>query len=154
MKRAVLISLLAVTALLLTSSASEAISVKAAGKQYLEDVAPANAVLRSFNAEIDAWTNATPNSVGERQAEAVLVALGTLRTKLLRQTWPRSIKADVLFIVREDIFSLEEDMNSVTSNSSLGNGALQSTFRADTQTIDADAFYVRRALGLPVSGAL
>jgi hypothetical protein len=154
MKRASVVLVLACATLSVVSSTSGAISLKAAGRQYLKDVAPANAALESFKAEISAWTNATPNALGERQAAAVLSALDTLQKNLLSQRWPHSIEGGVQFIVREDIASLEEDMNSVTANSSLGNGALQSTFRADTQTIDSDAFYVRRDLGLPSSGAL
>jgi hypothetical protein len=42
----------------------------------------------------------------------------------------------------------------IDSNSSLGNGAFQFTFSADSKTIDSHAFYVRRDLGLPGGRAL
>jgi hypothetical protein len=147
-KRAVVAPLTIIVALLLASP-SGAISIKAAGRQYLEDVAPANAALHSFNTAIDAWTDATPDAVGERQAASTLAALRLLQRRLLSQRWPQSVVGGVQFIVREDISSLEEDMTSVTGNSSLGNGALRSTFQADTHTIDAHAFYLRQDLGLP-----
>jgi hypothetical protein len=129
-------------------------SLKAAGKQYLTDVAPANAALRSFESEIHAWTNSTPDAEGEQQAAPVFTALRTLRRNLLSQTWPRFVKGGVRFICDEDIASLEEDLSMIDSNSSLGNGAFQFTFSADSKTIDSDAFYVRRDLDLPSGRAL
>jgi hypothetical protein len=153
-KRTIAVPVLAIAALLLTSSTSGAISVKAAGTQYLKDVASANAALRTFDSEISAWTNSTADAEGEQQAESVLTALKMLRKNLLSQTWPQFVKGGVRFICEEDISSLEEDLSMIDNNSSLGNGAFQLTFRADSKTMDSDAFYVRKDLGLPSSGAL
>jgi hypothetical protein len=66
---------------------------------------------------------------------------------------PQSVKGGVRFI-REDISSLEEDLSSIDIISSRGNGTLQFTFSADSKTMDSDAFYVRKDLGLPSSRAL
>jgi hypothetical protein len=153
-KRTIVVPLLAIATLLLTSSTSGAMSLKAAGKQYLMDVAPANAALKSFESEITAWTNSTPDVEGEQQAAPVFTALKELQRNILNQTWPRFVKGGVRFICEEDISSLEEDLSMIDSNSSLGNGAFQFTFSADSKTIDADAFYVRQDLGLPSGGAL
>jgi hypothetical protein len=153
-KRRVIVPVIFIVGLLLASSTAGAITTKAAGEQYLKDVASANAALRTFDTEIKAWTNSTADSEGERQAASVLNALVTLRKNLLSQAWPASVKGDVRFIGEEDISSLEEDLRWIDSNSSLGNGAFQLTFRADSKTLDTDAFYVRRDLGLPSSGAL
>jgi hypothetical protein len=143
-----------IATLLLSSSAAGAIGTKAAGEQYLKDVATANTALRTFDSEINAWTNSTADSEGEQQAASVLTALKTLRKNLLSQTWPRFVTGGVRFICEEDISSLEEDLRMIDSNSSLGNGAFQLTFRADSKTMDTDAFYIRRDLGLPSSRAL
>ena len=149
MKRTIVVPLLVIATLLLTSLTSGAMSVKAAGKQYLSDVAPANAALRSFESEIHAWTNSTPDAEGEQQAAPVFTALRTLRRNFLSQTWPRFVQGGVRFMCDEDIASLEEDLSMIDANSSLGNGAFQFTFSADSKTIDSHAFYVRRDLDLP-----
>jgi len=143
-----------IATLLMPSSMSGAINTRAASQQYLEDVAPANTALESFTSEIHAWTNSTPDTEGERQAASVLSALGTLRKKLLSQSWPQSVNGGLEFIVREDISSLQEDLNSIDGNSSLGNGAFLLTWSADSATLASHAFYVRRDLGLPSSRAL
>jgi hypothetical protein len=153
-KRRNVVPVTVITALLLTSSTAGAISIKAAGEQYVKDVASANAELKTFDSEINAWSNSTADTEGERQAASVLAALKTLQKNLLSQSWPQFVKGGVQFICEEDISSLEEDLRMIDSNSSLGNGAFQLTFRADSKTMDADAFYVRRALDLPTSSAL
>jgi hypothetical protein len=153
-KRTIVVPILVVITLLLASSTASAISTRAAGEQYLKDVASADTALKTFDSEIKAWTNSTADTEGERQAASVLSVLVQLRKNLLSQTWPSSVKGDVRFIGEEDISSLEEDLRWIDSNSSLGNGAFQLTFRADSKTMDTDAFYVRRYLGLPSSGAL
>jgi hypothetical protein len=145
---------LIIATLLLSSTSASAIGIKAAGEQYLKDVATANTALKTFNSEIDAWTNSTADAEGEQQAASVLTALKTLQKNLLSQTWPRFVTGGVRFICEEDISSLEEDLRMIDSNSSLGNGAFQLTFRADSKTMDTDAFYIRRDLGLPISRAL
>lgn len=154
MKRRGIVSGLTMTALLLTPTATGAISIRAAGKQYAKDVASANLALKAFDSEINSWTNATVDSQGEHQAAPVLIALRTLQRNLLSQTWPQSVRGSVRFICHEDISSLEEDLRMIDGNSSLGNGAFQITFRADTRTINLHAFYVRVDLGLPRSGDL
>jgi hypothetical protein len=128
-----------VFATLLVAPTAGAIGVKAAGRQYVKDVA---------------WTNSTADAEGERQAESVLTTLNALQKNLLNQTWPRVVKGGVRFICEEDISSLQEDLREIDNNSSLGNGAFQLTFREDSQTLDSDAFYIRRELGLPESRAL
>jgi hypothetical protein len=139
---------------LLTAPTAGAIGVKAAGRQYVKDVASANAALKTFNSQIKAWTNSTADAEGERQAESVLATLNTLQRDLLSQSWPRFVKGGVLFIGEEDISSLQEDLREIDNNSSLGNGAFQLTFREDSQTLDSDAYFLRRDLGLPTNGAL
>jgi hypothetical protein len=141
-------------AFLLTAPTAGAIGVKAAGRQYVQDVASANAALKTFNSQIKAWTNSTADAEGERQAESVLVTLNALQRDLLNQSWPRFVTGSVRFIGEEDISSLQEDLREIDNNSSLGNGAFQLTFREDSQTLDSDSFYIRRDLGLPTSGAL
>ena len=153
MKRRIVAASLSVSALLLTSSAAGAISVKAAGKQYVADVASANEALKAFDSEINAWSNSTADAEGERQAASVLAALRTTQKNLLSQTWPRFVRGGVRFICEEDISSLEEDLQEIDGNSSLGNGAFQLTFRADSRTLDSDSFYIRKDLGLPSTGA-
>jgi hypothetical protein len=153
-KRQGVVPVLVIATLLLTSSTSGAISVKTAAKQYQEDVASANAALKTFDSEIDAWTNATPDAEGERQAASVLTLLETLRKSLQGQSWPKFVKGDIRFICAEDISSLQEDLHEIDSNSSLGNGAFQWTFRADTWVTNLDASNIRRDLGLPRSWAL
>jgi hypothetical protein len=152
--RTFVVPALVITILLPSSSTAGAIGIKAAGEQYLKDVATANFALNTFDSEINAWTNSTADAEGEQQAASVLTALKTLRLHLLSQTWPRSVKGGVRFICEEDISSLEEDLRMIDSNSSLGNGAFQLTFRADSKTMNSDAFYIRRDLGLPSSRAL
>ncbi len=141
-------------AILLAAPAAGAIGVRAAGRQYVKDVASADVALKAFNAQIKAWTNSTPDTEGERQASAVLATLNTLQRNLLSQSWPKLVKGGVRFICEEDISSLQEDLREIDSNSSLGNGAFQLTFREDSQTLDTDAFYIRKELGLPTRGAL
>lgn len=153
MKRSIVVSVLVVATLLLSSSTSSAISIKTAGKQYLRDVAPANAALKSFDSETNAWTNATPYAEGVQRAALVLTAIGKLRKNLLSQNWPPFVKGGVQYL-REDISALEADLSSIGSNTSLGNGTFQYTFSVDSKTMDSDAFYVRKDLGLPSSGAL
>jgi hypothetical protein len=152
-KRKNVVPVLVIATLLLASSTAGAISVKSAAKQYLEDIASANAALRTFDSEINAWTNSTADAEGEQQAASVLTPLVTLRKNLLSQTWPQSVKGGVRYI-SEDISSLEEDLRMIDANSSLGNGTFQFTFSADSKTIDSDAFYVRQDLDLPSSKAL
>ena len=96
----------------------------------------------------------TADAEGEVQAKSVLTTLKTLQKNLLTQAWPRLVKGGVRFICQEDISSLEEDLRMIDNNSSLGNGAFQMTFRADSQTLDSDAFYIRKDLGLPSSRVL
>jgi hypothetical protein len=147
-------SLLITVTLLLASSSANAITTKAAGRQYLNDVASADAALNIFDSQVHSWTNSTADTEGEHEAATVLEALRTLRENLLSQDWPQFVKGDVRFIGVEDISSLEEDLREIDSNSSLGNGAFQLTFSADSRTMDSDAFYVRKKLGLPISKAL
>ncbi|MGC2485638.1 MAG: hypothetical protein WA359_05300 [Acidimicrobiales bacterium] len=154
MKRTPVVAVLAIAALLLASSTAGAISIRAAGKQYLRDVASADAALKAFDSEIHAWTNSTADAEGERQAASVLKALIRARESLLSQSWPHSVNGDVKFICEEDISSLEEDLREIDGNSMLGNGAFQLTFSADSRTLDLDAFYLRRELGLPSSRSL
>jgi hypothetical protein len=52
-KRTIVVPLLVIVTLLVTCSTSGAMSLKAASKQYLSDVAPANAALKSFESESD-----------------------------------------------------------------------------------------------------
>jgi hypothetical protein len=153
-KRAIVVPVLVIASLVVSSSTVSAIGVKAAGEQYLRDVATANAALKTFDSEIDAWTNSTADAEGEVQAKSVLTTLKTLQKNLLTQAWPRLVKGGVRFICQEDISSLEEDLRMIDNNSSLGNGAFQMTFRADSQTLDSDAFYIRKDLGLPSSRVL
>jgi hypothetical protein len=153
-KRRYVIPAVVIAALLLTPISANAIGIKAARRQYVKDVASANAALKTFNSEIKVWTNSTADAEGERQAESVLASLNSLQRNLLSQTWPRSVKGGVQFICEQDISSLQEDLREIDNNSSLGNGAFQLTFREDSQTLDSDAFYIRRELGLPTSGAL
>jgi hypothetical protein len=153
-KRRIVVTSLSVSVLLLTSSVAGAISIKAAGKQYAADVASANAALKTFDSEIGTWSNSTADAEGERQAASVLAALRTTQKNLLSQTWPRFVKSGVRFICEEDISSLVEDLQEIDANSSLGNGAFQLTFLADSRTLDSDSFYIRKDLGLPSSGAL
>jgi hypothetical protein len=148
------VPVLIVATLLLTSPTAGAISTKAAGRQYVDDVASANAALRTFDSEIRAWTNSTADAEGERQAASVLNTLETLQKNLLSQTWPQFVEGGVRFICEQDISSLEEDLRMIDNNSSLGNGAFQLTFRLDSRTLNSHAFYVRRDLGLPGSSAL
>ena len=154
MKRKIVVPVLVIATLFLTSSTAGAINIKAAGKQYVKDVASANAVLKAFDSEINVWTNSTADAEGEQQAASVLTALGTLRKNLLSQTWPHFVKGGVRFICEEDISSLEEDLRQIGSNSSLGNGAFQFTFREDSKVTHLHASNVRRFLGLPSSRAL
>jgi hypothetical protein len=153
-KQRIVVAVVVSATFLLTGSSAGAIGVKAAGRQYVKDVASANAALKTFNSQIKAWTNSTADAEGERQAESVLTTLDTLQRNLLNQTWPRSVQGGVEFICEEDISSLQEDLREIDNNSSLGNGAFQLTFREDSQTLDSDAFYIRRDLGLPTGGAL
>jgi hypothetical protein len=148
------VPLIVVATLLFTSPTAGAISTKAAGRQYVQDVASANAALRTFDSEIRAWTNSTADAEGERQAASVLTTLETLQKNLLSQTWPRFVEGGLRFICEQDISSLEEDLRMIDNNSSLGNGAFQLTFRLDSRTLNSHAFYVRRDLGLPGSSAL
>jgi hypothetical protein len=152
-KRRSVVPVLIIATLLLASTTAGAISVKAAGEQYLKDVASANAALKTFYSEETAWTNSTADTEGERQAASALTPLVTLRKNLLSQRWPQFVKGGVRYI-SEDISSLEEDLRMVDSNSTLGNGTFQFTFSVDTKTIDSDALFVRRDLGLPSSRAL
>lgn len=154
MKPRNVVPLVVVATLLLTSPTAGAISTKAAGRQYVQDVASANAALRTFDSEIRAWTNSTADAEGERQAASVLTTLETLQKNLLSQTWPHFVEGGVRFICEQDISSLEEDLRMIDNNSSLGNGAFQLTFRLDSRTLNSHAFYVRRDLGLPGSSAL
>lgn len=154
MKRKIVVPVLVIATLFLTSSTAGAISNEAAGKQYMRDVATANAALKTFDSEIDAWNNSTVDIEGEQQAASVLTALGTLRKNFLSQTWPQFVKDDVRFICAEDISSLDEDLNQIDNNSSLGNGAFQFTFREDSKVTHLHASNVRRFLGLPSSSAL
>jgi hypothetical protein len=145
---------LVIAAMLVASSSAGAISARAAGKQYLQDVASADAALKTFDSDIHTWTNSTADSEGERQAESTLTALVKAQKRLLSQTWPQSVNSGVRFICEEDISSLEEDLREIDANSMLGNGAFKLTFSADSRTLALDAFYVRRELGLPSSGSL
>jgi hypothetical protein len=153
-KRSIAVTGLTIATLVLSSSVVGAINMKAAGEQYVKDVASANVALKTFNAEIDAWSNSTADAEGERQAASVLAALQATQKNLLSQSWPRYVRSGVRFICEEDISSLEEDLREIDSNSSLGNGAFQLTFREDSKTLDSHAFYLRKDLGLPGSGAL
>jgi hypothetical protein len=153
-KRATAVPGLVIAAILVASSTAGAINTRAAGQQYLKDVAPADAALKTFDSEIHAWTNSTADSKGEHQAASTLSALVKAQKRLLSQTWPPSVNGDVRFICEEDISSLEEDLHEIDGNSMLGNGAFKLTFSADSRTLALDAFYVRRELGLPSSGSL
>jgi hypothetical protein len=152
-KRAIVVPVLVIAALILTSSASGAISNKAAGKQYLKDVASANAALETFGSEINAWTDSTSDAEGQRQAASALTALVTLRENFLSQTWPRSVEGGVRYIGEEDISLLEENLRMI-GYTALGNGTFQFAFGVISKTMDSDASYVRKDLGLPSSRAL
>jgi hypothetical protein len=150
-KRVIVVPVLVIATLILTSSTSGAISNKAAGN--LKDVASANAALKTFGSEINAWTNSTSDSEGQRQAASALAALVMLRQNFLSQTWPRSVEGRVRYIGEEDISLLEENLRMI-GYTALGNGTFQFAFGAISKTLDSDAFYVRKDLGLPRSRAL
>ncbi len=154
MKRATAVPGLFFAAILVASTTAGAIGTRAAGQQYLKDVASADAALKTFDSDVHAWTNSTADSKGEHQAASTLRALVKAQKRLLSQTWPSSVNSGVRFICEEDISSLEEDLREIDGNSMLGNGAFKLTFSADSRTLAWDAYYVRRALGLPSSGSL
>ena len=154
MKRTLAGVVLVVATLLVASSSAGSIGIRAASKQYLNDVASADAALKTFDSQIHRWTNSTADTQGEREAKSLLSALVHVRKRLLSQSWPQSVKGGVVFICTQDISSLEEDLREIDGNSMLGNGAFQLTFSADSRTLALDAFYVRKDLGLPNSRSL
>lgn len=143
-------AMLSVTLLLTSSTAGASITKKAAGKQYLKDVAPLNTQITKFNAESDKWTSATTDAQGEKAATPLIAALRTLQNKLLSQSWPSGAKHDVRVLYNETS-SLEADLLTISTISDLDSGSWASKFANDATKVGSDANIVRHDLGLPLT---
>lgn len=150
MKSRIFIPVLTVAALFLSSStAGASISLKAAGKQYLKDVAPTNAALAKFNAESSKWTNSTTDAQAEKEAAPVITALRKLQDALLVQSWPSKAKGDVRTFNRA-ISPIEADLLALSTLTVLGGDNWVSKYTSNGSDLALDVNYVRHDLGLPL----
>jgi hypothetical protein len=151
MKSRIFVPLLTVAALFLTTStAGASISVKAAGNQYLKDVAPANIALGKFGKEASKWTSQTTDAQAEKEASPSITALRQLQNALLAQSWPTKAKGDVRTLIKI-ISPLEADLVSLGGLTVLGISSWESKFASDATNLGLDVNYVRHDLGLPLN---
>jgi hypothetical protein len=132
------------------SIAGASISVKAAAKQYLKDVAPTNVILGKFGKEAGGWTNSTTDAQAEKEAAPVVTALRKLQNELLNQSWPARAKRDVRDLYTE-LAPMEADLETLDGISLLDVGSWESKFATDETTLSSDVNFVRHDLGLPLT---
>jgi hypothetical protein len=134
---------------LVSATAGASISTKAAGNQYLKDVAPTNLALGKFFAEASKWTNSTTDAQAEKDATPAVAALHKLQNTLLTQSWPKKAKSDVRTLYSA-ISPLEADLLTLGGISMNSVESWESKFNPDVTTMTSDVNFVRHDLGLPL----
>jgi hypothetical protein len=142
-------SLLSLTLLLVSTTAGASITKKAAGKQYVKDVAPLNVSISKFNSELLKWTNSTTDAQGENDAKPLITSMQDFQNKLLGQSWPSAAKHDVR-VLYNAISPLEADLENISDASALNDGTFSSKFNMDSAVVGSDSNIVRHDLGLPL----
>jgi len=104
-----------------------------AAKQYLADVAPANALPKST------------------KPPAYAAAVDKLDTLLLNQQWPSATRADIRALVVADA-AVVRDYNASPSSNILTGSGLNATTQKDVEADTTAANIVRSDLGLPPVG--
>jgi hypothetical protein len=147
---AVAIALLSLTLILVSSAAGATITKKAAGKQYLKDVAPTNTALTTFVNEAGKWGNSTTDAQAEQDATPAIKALRKLQGELLSQSWPTKASGDVRTLYKE-ISHLEASLLALAGITILNDGGWLSSFDSDVTTLSSDSNLVRHDLGLSLN---
>ena len=126
---------------------SAEMSIARAAKQYLTDVAPANAVLKSFATKAARWGRHTKKKTAAAEARPTIFAISTLERKLLAQRWPSSAGVD-LRALAHSCGAIVRDLKSLAKVNALGSTNWMATFQHHASTLGTDARAVRRDLGL------
>jgi hypothetical protein len=121
------------------------ITTASAAKQYLADIAPANAA--ATTAHNQAKGAATVADLAKAVAP-VIVSYNKFDSLLLRQRWPSGVKTDIHTLVVADSAYIG-DLNAVSNASAVNLSALGATISRDGQITEADSNIVRSDLGLP-----
>ncbi len=150
MRRAVTLVFASLAILLVVSTAANAITVKAAAKQYLKDVAPVNSALTKFADQAGKWSDSTTDAQAENDATPAINALQKLQNELLSQSWPAKAKGDVRTLYKA-IPGLEANLFALSGITILNDGSWLSTFSTDSATIGSDSNIVRHDLKLPLN---
>jgi len=132
-----------------SSTAGASITIKAAAKQYLKDVAPYNAAHNKFSSEASKWTGSITYAQMGKEATPFIAASETFQQKLLSQSWPTKAKRDVRTFYNA-ISPLEADLVTLSGVSSLSIENWLSTYNTNNSTATSDANLVRHDLGLPL----
>jgi len=111
----------------------EGITQAQAAKQYLADVAPANALPQST------------------KPPTYAAAVDKLDTLLLSQRWPSTTRADIRALVAADA-AVVRDQNASPSSNILNGSGLNATTQKDVEADTTAANIVRSDLGLPPVG--
>jgi hypothetical protein len=125
------------------------ISVSAAGKQYLADVAPVNAATDTAKSAFDAATTAPQLAAA---AAPLVASIETLNSTMLRQQWPSVAKADVKSLVIAAGAELG-DLNSLATINDSNASTIETNLSKDIAATGTAANIVRADLGLPAPAA-
>ena len=135
---------------LASSTAGASISVKAAGKQFLKDVAPLNATFAKFEPEASKWNNSTTEKQAEKDATPAIWAMRKFQANLLTQSWPKKARPDVRTLY-SGFSPLEADLEVLAQFSTLNVGNWETKFATDFTTLSSDDNFVRHDLGLKLN---
>jgi hypothetical protein len=119
-----------------------------ARQQYLSDVAPANAAIAGFKAQVLTWTGSTSDSTARADAHPLVTALEGLQQALRSQRWPKVVRYQVQ---KEavDISPEIVDLQNVTVETAATGARWIEQFDNDEVNLHTDVIAVRKALGLP-----
>jgi hypothetical protein len=120
-----------------------------AAHTYLAAVATPNAVLRTFLAKANGWTDATPSTQTAADAKPLIDAITTLRRKLqaLAAAYPPAA-TDLKAVVAAQAV-LQGDLASLESVNALDASSFAQTVTRDARALRAATAIVRSHLGLP-----
>jgi hypothetical protein len=127
------------------STHHKGITKGAAGKQYLADIAPANAAANTAHNQANGATTVADLA---KAVAPVIITYNKFDSLLLRQKWPNGVKTDIHTLVVADSAYIG-DLNAVSNASALNLSALGATISRDGQITEADSNIVRADLGLP-----
>jgi hypothetical protein len=126
----------------------KSITVKAAGKQYLELVTSADTALATFLNQAGQWTSTTTNAQAVANAAPAVAAMETFQRALTVDRWPGDAKRDVKHLVTAT-GGVKGDLNGLATVNLANESDWAATFTRDASKVSTDIRAVGQDLRLP-----